>query len=120
MAPLKITAVPPGEAPAWVREKWVGLELPLVDGYGEPRTLSTFGVLSYPKSRFSWYLSRLFRRFDNETGYVVECVPAIELLAISSPEAAQWWRTHAPALLQPGQCFMFQAGVGLVLPSSAP
>src|SRR5712664_1703512 len=26
---IRIFAVPPGEAPAWVREKWVGLELPL-------------------------------------------------------------------------------------------
>jgi hypothetical protein len=26
---VRIIAVPPGEAPLWVREKWVGLTLPL-------------------------------------------------------------------------------------------
>ena len=26
---IRIIGVPPGEAPLWVREKWVGLELPL-------------------------------------------------------------------------------------------
>jgi len=120
MATLKITSVPPGEAPVWVREKWLGLELPLVDGCETPHVLPTFGVLSYPKSRFAWYLSRLFRRFQNETGYVVECLPAIEILVQSSPEAAHWWRSNAPGLLQPGQCFMFQAGVGHVQLSDAP
>jgi len=26
---IRVIAVPAGEAPPWVREKWVGLELPL-------------------------------------------------------------------------------------------
>jgi hypothetical protein len=26
---VRIIAVPPGEAPLWVREKWVGVELPV-------------------------------------------------------------------------------------------
>jgi hypothetical protein len=26
---IRIIAVPPGEAPLWVREKWVGLDLPV-------------------------------------------------------------------------------------------
>jgi hypothetical protein len=27
---VRIVAVPPGEAPLWVRQKWVGLDLPVV------------------------------------------------------------------------------------------
>lgn len=119
MATLKITSVPPGEAPAWVREQWVGLELPLVAGSSAPHTLPTFGVLSHPKSRISWHLSKLFRRFQTETGYVVECLRAIEVLEKSSPDAAAWWRSNTPELLQPGQCFMFHVGVGHVALSGA-
>ena len=119
MAFLKITSVPPGEAPVWVREKWVGLALPLPEGCDQPHNLPTFGVLSHPKSRFGWLIARIFRRFQDETGYVVECLPAIDVLAQSSPEAASWWRSNVPLLMQPGQHFMFQKGVGHVQPSDA-
>lgn len=120
MGTLKITSVPPGEAPAWVREQWVGLELPLAaDGSG-PHTLPTFGVLSYPKSRISWYLSKFLRRFKMETGYLVECIPAIEVLEKSSPDAAAWWRSNTPELLQAGQCFLFHESACHVAPSGAP
>jgi hypothetical protein len=44
---VRIIGVPPGEAPLWVREKWVGLELPLTR-YPAPRDYFTFGVLSQP------------------------------------------------------------------------
>ena len=27
---VRIVAVPPGEAPLWVRQRWVGLDLPVV------------------------------------------------------------------------------------------
>jgi hypothetical protein len=29
MATIRITSIPPGEAPVGIREAWVGLELPL-------------------------------------------------------------------------------------------
>ena len=31
MAKIRITSVPSGQAPEWVREQWVGLELPVKD-----------------------------------------------------------------------------------------
>src|SRR5580704_4538322 len=43
---LRIIAVPPGEAPLWVREKWVGLELPVAQR--QSRKFLTSGVLSAP------------------------------------------------------------------------
>ena len=33
---LLVTATPPGEAPLWVREKWVGIELPLMQRWSIP------------------------------------------------------------------------------------
>jgi hypothetical protein len=49
---IRIVRIPPGEAPFWVREKWVGLELPLADGDRGPRGAYTSGVLSGPRNRF--------------------------------------------------------------------
>ena len=120
MATLRITSIPPGEAPDWVREKWVGLALPLTEGCDQLHNVPTFGVLSHPKSRIGWYLSRLFHRFQHETGYIVECLPAIDVLAQSSPDAANWWRSNVPLLMQPGQYFVFQEGVGHVQAVDAP
>lgn len=117
MAKLKITSVPPGEAPDWVRQHWVGLALPLPDGREAPVTLPTFGVLSTPKTRIGQCLARFFGRARTETGYLVEALAAIDLLAQSSREAADWWRTHTPELARPGQYLLFQVGVGHVQPS---
>lgn len=119
MAKLKITSVPPGEAPDWVRQHWVGLALPLPDGCEAPVTLPTFGVLSAPKTRIGQSLARFFGRARTETGYLVESLPAFDLLAQSSREAADWWRAHTPELAQPGQYLLFQIGVGHVQPSDA-
>jgi hypothetical protein len=44
--------MPPGEAPAWVREKWIGLELPLAQSSSSPMAGGTYGVLSGPRSFF--------------------------------------------------------------------
>lgn len=119
MAELKITSIPPGEAPDWVRQHWVGLALPLPGGREAPVTLPTFGVLSTPKTRIGQYLARFFGGARTETGYLVESLPAFDLLAQSSREAADWWRAHTPELAQPGQYLLFQVGVGHVQPSDA-
>ncbi len=50
---LRITSVPPGEAPLWVREKWVGLSLPLAQRKAQALSLFTSGVLSGPRGFFS-------------------------------------------------------------------
>jgi hypothetical protein len=46
---VRITSVPPGEAPPWVREKWVGLELPTI-APPRARVYSTVGTVSGPSS----------------------------------------------------------------------
>ena len=120
MAYLKITSIPPGEAPTWVREKWVGLSLPLADEEGVAHTFETFGVLSYPTSRIGYYWGRLLGRVRKETGYLVYSAPAIEVLDQSSPDAAAWWRSNVPWVDQPGETFIFQEGVGHVEALGAP
>src|SRR5512140_2697360 len=45
---VRIVGVPPGDAPAWVRQEWVGLELPLAQSSAEAIHARTAGVLSGP------------------------------------------------------------------------
>ena len=52
---IRIVAVPAGEAPQWVRETWVGIELPLA--LRQAHNVHTFGVLSGPRS----FLAALWR-----------------------------------------------------------
>jgi hypothetical protein len=90
---ILIISVPPGEAPLWVREKWVGLELPV--RYSAPKTYFTFGILSAPSTRLGQFWGMLRGRAERVSGYVVEASRAVGILEGSSPAAAPWWRENA-------------------------
>ena len=96
---IRIVQAPAGEAPLWVREAWVGIDLPLVRG-NRSRKYRAFGALSGPKTfwRQIWGLVR-GRTFPIQ-GYVVRADLAIELLSTSAPVAAEWWRENTPDLLR--------------------
>lgn len=82
---IEIIAVPPGEAPLWVREKWIGVCIPLAgDPGGFDGELS--GVMTGRPSS------------ENAGGYEVLIDDALEALGETSPEAATWWRTESPAV----------------------
>jgi hypothetical protein len=112
MACIRIIAVPPGPAPEWVREEWVGLVLPLPEGpMGRRRLLSMSAVL--PPSRgclsslfesglYPWLLHLYAWLTDSlmkVDGYAVEALRAVEILSVDSPEAAAWWHQSAPSLM---------------------
>jgi hypothetical protein len=105
---IRIVRVPAGEAPFWVREKWVGLSMPLIRGHESARTLHTAGVLSGPRGHWSRLWALVRGRLVRETGFLVEVEVAVAALAVKSPEAARWWREHTPHLFEPGRAFMFQ------------
>ncbi len=107
---IKITSVPPGEAPLWVREKWVGLSLPLAQAKSTPSSLLTAGVLAGPRNLLSSLIALVKGQLKREQGFIVSSNVAIELLSLSSPEAALWWRENTPHLLCDGQYFAFQKG----------
>ena len=44
-------------------------------------------------------------------GYGVPAREALLVLERHAPEAATWWRKHAPRLLQPGKVLVFAAAV---------
>jgi hypothetical protein len=112
---LRITSAPPGEAPLWVREKWVGLSLPLARSRAVALSVFTSGVLSGPKSFFASIGALLTGRLTRRSGFLVETQAAIAVLAKSSPEAATWWRQNTPHLLRPRRYFVFPEDAGQVM-----
>jgi hypothetical protein len=112
---LRIEAVPPGEAPQWVREQWVGLALPLAGRQSSPRSVLTSGVMSGPKSLWASLAALISGKLVRRTGYVVETSAAVAILATKSPEAAAWWRENTPWLGRPGRYFVSPYEVGRVM-----
>lgn len=104
---VRIVRTPAGEAPLWVREAWVGLELPLATM--AQVTVETVGVVTGPASPLGLWWARLRGRLQRTTGYAVMSARAIDLLARTRLEAAAWWRGHTPRFLQPHQVFIFDA-----------
>lgn len=74
MPKIKILATPPGQAPKWVREEWVGVEIPIPEQ-------ESGGI----------QMGIQCGNAENTDGYQVETRAAIEALRIKSPEAARWW-----------------------------
>jgi len=112
---LRITSAPPGEAPLWVREKWVGLSLPLARCQAGALSVFTSGVLSGPKSFFASIGALLTDRLTRRSGFLVETQAAVAVLAKSSPEAGAWWQQNTPHLLRPRRYFVFPEDVGQVV-----
>jgi hypothetical protein len=115
---IRIIAIPPGEAPQWVREQWVGLELPLAQRSPRARSRRVFGVLSGPRGLLARWLAILSGRASRETGYAVPILDAVAMLESKSPEAAAWWRANVPEITSPLRCFLFSESVCQVLDDS--
>ena len=107
---VRIIAVPPGEAPLWVREKWVGLTLPLAH-WGSAKTFTTFGALSGPRTFLAQLWAHVRGRSDRIYGFPVNAAGAVEILGRTSAEAAAWWRENAGELVSPKRYLLFHAEV---------
>jgi len=104
---IKIVRRPVGEAPDWVRDAWVGLSIPLALP-GLRRSLG-LGVLSGPKNRVLRLWALVRGKGQSLTGYIVNAKEAVDRLQSVRPDAAEWWRQNAPALLDGKRCFVFDA-----------
>ncbi|HTB79402.1 MAG TPA: hypothetical protein VK717_00805 [Opitutaceae bacterium] len=96
---VRIVGVPPGEAPAEIREEWLGLALPLAFGRSGACQLNVQGILSRTGNP------------EPQMGYVVLVEDAIDALEEKSPKAAAWWRSNTPQLVSRGRTFLFQEAV---------
>ena len=111
---LTITSVPDGEAPVWVRQKWVGLRLPLRTQSLTPGVFRGVGVLTGPRTMLSAIISLLTRRGRKTEGYLVDVLEAVAVLEEVHPDAAAWWKTNAPHLVRPNRRFIFPKEAGHV------
>ena len=116
---LKITDVPPGEAPLWVREKWVGLTIPLFQVSAKPVRIRTGGVLTGPKGVWSSLLALAQGKTERMTGFLVSAKDAIDLLEARSPEAARWWRENVPHIYRRCRILVFPEEVGTIIDSKS-
>ena len=114
MAKIRIVAVPPGQAPKWVREQWVGLELPVAENtpspedsqvgvnYGKPREFIETILEGPTEETENEFWQRVTSKYkpENIGGYPVETRIAIEILRKKSPAAAQWWEENiSPSII---------------------
>ena len=116
---VRITKVPPGEAPLWVRRAWVGLELPLALRSRAAVSVGTHGVFSAPRGELARLLAAFTGRVDRQRGFVVDARIAVDLLEDIDPRAAAWWRKHAAHVLRRGRCFVFAEESGEVVTDAA-
>jgi hypothetical protein len=107
---IRIIAAPPGDAPLWVRQKWVGLDLPVAHYSGHRKFLG-LGVLSVPRSWLGQWIAVGRGRVDVVAGYAVEAIPAVGILGQRSPDAAVWWRENTPHLIAPRRYLIFHEEV---------
>ncbi|HQR09124.1 MAG TPA: hypothetical protein PLN21_20045 [Gemmatales bacterium] len=77
-AQMKIIARPPGDAPEWVRDAWIGLVLPMA-------------VELLPEAASTKAKSQEVIRF------AVYAHEAMAILAAAQPKAAEWWKQKFPA-----------------------
>lgn len=103
---IRITAIPPGEAPAEIRAARVGVCLPLACFHHRAMLWRTAGVLSGPRTFFFRLALWTSGRTDRTRGYAVNVLEALVALVAVHPEAALWWRENAPHLLQYGGTFV--------------
>lgn len=75
---IEIVGIPKGEIPREIREKWIGLRLPLETAeeyFGLARGVATHLPCAV-------------------VGYVVDAILAIAILELHHPDAALWWREN--------------------------
>lgn len=113
---IRIIAVPDGEAPAWVRQKWVGLELPTFEHAEGPLTVTGYGVVTGPPPTSLEQFDAGYRgRLQIVSGFCVKTSEAIAILQHVSPEAATWWRENIAGAPVFNDFLIFDKGSCLVL-----
>ena len=93
---VRIIRRPDGEAPEWIRQAWVGLELPC-----DP-------VLGYPEGGMDRGVITEMSVMQNQSGVSVPQDLALAVLQEADPNAAAWWRTYG--FPRPDEYFGFEEG----------
>lgn len=100
MERIRIIETPPGQAPQWVRNEWVGLTLPLEENAPAADEGIQMGIAG--------------GRPENADGFSVLTQDAMGILGEKSQEAVQWWEDNLPLAFIPR--FIFRKEVCELLP----
>ena len=114
----RIAKVPIGAVPLWVRQAWVGLDLPLtndhaVTTWSQPVTAKSGGYLAV-----LWGV--LSGKQTCVTGYSVSALAAVAVLQDTDAEAAAWWRKNTPFVLAGQRNFLFDLDCGALVAREVP
>ena len=112
---IRILTIPPGDAPEWVRQAWVELELPLVPQHAGPVDTSFVDEFAARLAKANPKAGDWMRKLTaaapqpapeppRDQVYIGE---AVAVLAKSNPQAAQWWRDNFRKAIEGGHKFEF-------------
>jgi hypothetical protein len=105
---LRVVCVPNGEAPLWVREKWVGLDFPNSITSQKVVNIYIAGVLTKPRNILSAIIGYLLKKYDKKNVYLVNAIQAVSILSKASNDAANWWKENTPYLLKDNSVLCFE------------
>lgn len=100
---IRIVSTPPGDAPLWVREKWVGLQLPIM---GNDMVQSSGVSVNVKPTVLHHLWARICGRSETITGYRVEAKHAVDILAAVLKQQ-NGGNKIPPDLLRSGRRFVF-------------
>jgi hypothetical protein len=115
---IRIVKRPDGEAPEWIRDAWIGVEMPVLNE--QPLDMIGYGILSGPRGWLGAMWQRLIGKGLHYHGFCVSGPEALVGLEQKQPEAALWWRENCPHLVQSEMGFLFRASECELLPSPSP
>ena len=90
---FEVIKAPDGTSPQWVRDAWVGVQFPALQG--APVSMQTMAAAE-SKSQIA-----------ERRGYQTKARDVLGLLALKNPRAAQWYIDNAAPMLNPDQLFLF-------------
>ena len=105
---IEIHSVPQGKNPLWVREAWVGLQLPSLDD--APIKVPVADAGSRPSLR------ALFRSLKDgpsvpiqeRFGYSVNARVAVGIVSLTNEDAAKWWLENVPQIMRVDMPLLFE------------
>ena len=90
---FEIIKAPDGTSPQWVRDGWVGVKFPALQG--APVSMQTLAA------------SETKAQVTERRGYQANARDVLGLLALKDADAAKWYIENASQMLNPSQLFLF-------------
>ncbi len=108
---IEIHTTPEGKNPLWVREAWVGLQLPSLDSAPVSMPVAEVGNRSGQS-----FLGSVFRGLKDgpvqttstRLGYSVDAKIAVGIVALSNEDAAKWWLENVPQIMRIDTPLLFE------------